>query len=430
MFCLSDAYRGVFRYNISQNDLKSFFTLSGNPNAKIYNNVFYVDGDLTTKVHNPSFNTGVAYIANNIFYNATNNPQSGGWNPRNNKTFTNNLYYGYADTDLPADSNKVVADPKFIDPGKAPNKATTTIHNKNVFEGYKIADTSPAINRGIAIEGGAAKDFFGNKIGLVPDIGIHETNTPDPVSLEVQSDVYAVNATAATISNIPRNTKVKDFLTRLTYAKDAEVKVFDGSSEIGNEQNVGDVTTLRVTNPNNRAETKDYALYLARSEYAVTGMTATAGSAETGQTNPGDNGPASNVLDNDLNTMWHAAWGETNQDNIWIMIDMGSVQPVAGLKYTPRQSAGEPNGMFMKYKVQVKSDSSDSWQTVIEEGDWGRTQKDPTDAQKADKFANFRTVNARYVRLVGVETYTDPNNTANGRHYGSAAEIRVLHEAE
>lgn len=40
LICLYEAYNGVFRYNISQNDLNSLITFQGNPLAKIYNNVF------------------------------------------------------------------------------------------------------------------------------------------------------------------------------------------------------------------------------------------------------------------------------------------------------------------------------------------------------------------------------------------------------
>ena len=54
LICLNEAYNGVFRYNISQNDLKALIIFQGNPLAKIYNNVFYLDGDLTTRVHHPA----------------------------------------------------------------------------------------------------------------------------------------------------------------------------------------------------------------------------------------------------------------------------------------------------------------------------------------------------------------------------------------
>lgn len=53
LICLNEAYNGVFRYNISQNDLKTLITFQGNPLAKIYNNIFYIDGDRTTRIHHP-----------------------------------------------------------------------------------------------------------------------------------------------------------------------------------------------------------------------------------------------------------------------------------------------------------------------------------------------------------------------------------------
>ncbi|MFR5557077.1 MAG: hypothetical protein ACLTKE_09735 [Coprococcus sp.] len=51
LICLNEAYNGTFRYNLSHNDLGCLITFQGNPEAKIYNNVFYVDGDRATRVH-------------------------------------------------------------------------------------------------------------------------------------------------------------------------------------------------------------------------------------------------------------------------------------------------------------------------------------------------------------------------------------------
>ena len=108
LVCLEQAYNGYFRYNISQNDLKSFVTLQGNPNAHFYNNVFYVDGDLQTAVHHPEAGkrSGSAEFKNNIFYNASSQKWLVGdheaqqtWRPAGEQqVFDSNLYFGYDGT--------------------------------------------------------------------------------------------------------------------------------------------------------------------------------------------------------------------------------------------------------------------------------------------------------------------------------------------
>ena len=50
---------------------------------------------------------------------------------------------------------------------------------ETVFDGYKLVQNSPAINAGkIIVDNNGykvEKDFFGNKVSGIPDIGAHET---------------------------------------------------------------------------------------------------------------------------------------------------------------------------------------------------------------------------------------------------------------
>ncbi len=196
LICLNEAYNGVFRYNISQNDLKCLITFQGNPLAKIYNNVFYLDGDLTTRIHHPATgnkDSGAGYLANNIFYNISTGNPNDPWEPSNNKQFTHNIYYGY--NSVPStDKFAITEDPKFVNPGSAPTFTTGEAHNLSAFDGYKLQADSPAINAGIYVEGTSDKDFFGNPVGLIPDIGIHELNVKDEGSInKIYSNVYKIN---------------------------------------------------------------------------------------------------------------------------------------------------------------------------------------------------------------------------------------------
>ncbi len=171
MICLQEAYNGVFRYNISQNDLRNLIHLATNPNGEIYNNVFYIGKNLSTKIFEGS---GKANLKNNIFYNVSTSKASGETIVQANRTFANNIFYGYNGVTLP--TGAITSDPKFVDPGTGPTEANAggSIHERSAFEGYKLQAGSPAINAGTPITGGTDRDFFGNVIGATPDIGAHE----------------------------------------------------------------------------------------------------------------------------------------------------------------------------------------------------------------------------------------------------------------
>ncbi len=51
------------------------------------------------------------------------------------------------------------------------------IHDRSVYNGYKLQEDSPAINSGVYINDMPDADFFGNQIGLQPDIGAFESDT-------------------------------------------------------------------------------------------------------------------------------------------------------------------------------------------------------------------------------------------------------------
>lgn len=229
MFCLGQAYQNTFRYNISQNDLAGVINAPSQPDAHIYNNVFYVkDG---VPFIRPGMTGGVMNLENNIIYYAGDQARTENWTLNGTRaSYSNNLYYNYAN--LPADDENAVnvaaGTPVFADPGKAPatTNGTANPHHdptqETVFDGYKLAENSPAINAGKFITDNGGKDFYGNEVTGTPDIGAYESAS---VSLDLYSSVYTI--AEYKISGLAKNTTVDQFLGNLSYDKKLEVQVFD-----------------------------------------------------------------------------------------------------------------------------------------------------------------------------------------------------------
>ena len=489
LICLGEAYDGVFRYNISQNDLKALITFQGNPLAKIYNNVFYINGDLETRVHHPATgnkDSGKGYLANNIFYNVSSNNPNDPWEPSNNKTFTNNLYFGYKSTPS-TDKFAVTKDPQFINPGSAPIFTTGKVHDLNSFEGYKVSKDSPVVNAGVYVEGSGDKDFFGNPIGLIPDIGIYEVSVENEGSVnKIYSNIYEIKEN--TIEGVISGTKIEDFKNSFRYSNGTKLQVLRDSKEINNDdmikgneilkvtfadsstkeyvvsilkvlnsskydikentiegiiigtnvdeflqsfthtgvsnlvviRNNEEVATgeainkldkLRVTFSDNTV--KEYTIIITKeyTEYSISGMTATDGSHQTGNSTEG---PGSFAIDDNLGTMWHTKWNGCKREEAWISIDMGKTQPISMLKYVPRSPVN--NGTITKYALYIKSNEADEWTKVETESNiWERSSD--------TKYAYFETVNARYVKLHAEESYS-----RDGNNYAAATEIRLGYE--
>ena len=411
LICLNEAYNGVFRYNISQNDLNSLITFQGNPLAKIYNNVFYVDGDRETRIHHPQPGKrgGQGYLANNIFYNISTGNPNDEWEP-GNQQFTHNLYYGY-DTTPNSDKFAITEDPKFINPGSAPTSSIGKVHDISVFDGYKVKEDSPVINSGIYVAGGNDKDFFGNIVGLIPDIGIQEVDTKNekPVNV-IYSNVYNINEND--ISGVEKKTTVSNFISNFKYSNGVNLKVLNGNKVVNENEIVKSGYKLKVTFVD--GSVKEYIINVNRTfvEYSIDNMTATDGSHQEGNSTEG---PGSLAIDNNLSTMWHTNWNGCQRDEAWISIDMGKVQPISMLKYVPRQSGN--NGIIKKYSIYVKENESDELIKI-------ETEKDVWEVNNQAKYAYFNTVNARYVKL-----HADESETNSSSIYVSAAEIRLGIEA-
>ncbi|MFC2475889.1 MAG: discoidin domain-containing protein [Catonella sp.] len=153
-------------------------------------------------------------------------------------------------------------------------------------------------------------------------------------------------------------------------------------------------------------------------EYPVAKLKATAVSEFNSAGGKGD-GPASYVLDNDIDTHWHTNWskheGSTEAERT-INLELAEVQEVAELLYYPRTFGGL-NGFITEYRVEVKPEGKNEW-VIVSKGSWKKPEGE-ADWYEAEFNEPVRT---KDVRLVAVHTHAD---SGRDRH-ASVAELRVM----
>ena len=240
MFCGGNSVNNTFRYNISQNEDMGPLDPAGNSgNCQVYNNTFYIKEGLNTIWHRSHGNGGPVDMENNIFYFAGNTQATvNNWNPNGNKTFSNNLFYNVSTYPDDANAVKVNAGTDvLVNPGSGPDsvavdKAARKHENpteKTVFDGYKLAENSPAINKGkVVVDRNGYTidhDFFGHAITAVPEIGAAESDVVAD-TLILRSNVYKVDGT--NVSELPKNTTVDAFLKNIIVDTGVKVTVKDG----------------------------------------------------------------------------------------------------------------------------------------------------------------------------------------------------------
>ena len=238
MFCGGNSVNNTFRYNISQNEDMGPLDPAGNSgNCQVYNNTFYIKEGLNTIWHRSHGNGGPVDMENNIFYFAGNTPVNvKEWNPSGNKTYSNNLYYNVKNYPNDAAPVKVNAGTKVLEnAGSGPDSVATDKAarkhedptKETVFDGYKLAEKSPAINNGkVVVDRNGYTidhDFFGHAITAVPEIGAAESDVVAD-TLILRSNVYKVDGT--NVSELPKNTTVDAFLKNIIV--DTGVNVKDG----------------------------------------------------------------------------------------------------------------------------------------------------------------------------------------------------------
>ena len=240
MFCGGNSVNNTFRYKISQNEDMGPLDPAGNSgNCQVYNNTFYIKEGLNTIWHRSHGNGGPVDMENNIFYFAGNTPVNvKEWNPSGNKTYSNNLYYNVKNYPNDAAPVKVNAGTKVLEnAGSGPDSVATDKAarkhedptKETVFDGYKLAEKSPAINKGkVVVDRNGYTidhDFFGHAITAVPEIGAAESDVVAD-TLILRSNVYKVDGT--NVSELPKNTTVDAFLKNIIVDTGVKVTVKDG----------------------------------------------------------------------------------------------------------------------------------------------------------------------------------------------------------
>ena len=168
--CTTKPDSGVIcRYNISQNDRGIIIC----PNyaftsVYIYNNVIFVgEGTHPTIIDERRATGKTYYFFNNIIYNMSPDATYS-WVEGTSRHFGSNVFYGFHPQNEPGGPDKIIADPKFADPGSAgPGIGSVG--------GYMLQKKSPCINAGLPIAGNGGLDYWGNALrDEMPDIGAFE----------------------------------------------------------------------------------------------------------------------------------------------------------------------------------------------------------------------------------------------------------------
>lgn len=238
-------FDGVFRYNISQNDDTKHGVIDWRPGtfgAQAYNNTIYMKDGGYKKFMDGSTFLSEADFYNNIFYYPGDKPFVANKFLEENIDWQNNLFYNFANTPS-NDSGVITADPMFVDPGKGGTGVGKPVSAASL-EGYKLKPGSPAINAGIPIENNGGRDYFGNPVSGIPDIGAYDSGT---VSLTVGSAVYTIDQADKTIT-VP-NTEtltVESLLSNLFYDEGGQLKVYREGIEISGSDAFKTGDTLKL----------------------------------------------------------------------------------------------------------------------------------------------------------------------------------------
>jgi alpha-L-fucosidase len=114
--------------------------------------------------------------------------------------------------------------------------------------------------------------------------------------------------------------------------------------------------------------------------------------------------------------MWHTRWNEDLNLPHFITVDMGTVHPISGFTYLPRQD-GNPNGTVENYRFETSVDGTD-WTTNVVAGTFANIRNNPS-----LQSATFAPIKARFFRFTALREI-------NGNGWTSVAEISVLPAGE
>ena len=298
MFCGGAAYNSVFRYNVSYQDgvpaaqnqnstNRGILDFSSSPNGQVYNNTFIM-AEGTPVYHYTT--TAPTKVENNIFFNLG-NPYTPieAWNSCAGARFQSNIYVDFATQ--PNDDTAAITglgktdlftDPTFADAPTSPksdSKAGVRTVNgirdwthdwATEFDVFKTKSTAAeAINAALPhnydclsqdADFGVPrvandKDFYGNALDEVHDIGAYDTQTVDPVvpdepdsDNELKASLFELRNTSELHVPFTTNnpTTVEAFKKGLTVADTATVKVYSGSTEQADTAQIAADMTVKI----------------------------------------------------------------------------------------------------------------------------------------------------------------------------------------
>ena len=122
----------------------------------------------------------------------------------------------------------------------------------------------------------------------------------------------------------------------------------------------------------------------------------------------GTGGEKENVIDGNINTMWHTAWNINDKEK-YITFEFNDIVKLTKIKYV-RRAYDEDNGTFLNYTVYTKNTEEGEWKASAT-GAW--TWSNPN----REQIIEFETpIEAKYVKL-------QANKTVKDNNFASASEI-------
>ena len=166
----------IIRYNVLVNNESHVIRTSGSAtNSLIYNNTIFSDSSLRNIIlvwHKSweGYAAGTKYY-NNIFQ-AMGKGASVRLESSAGNVFDYNIFFGPEINYQPPDAHKIVLDPEFLSPG-SPSGIDS-------LSGFRLRNTSPAINCAMVVPGNPGRDFEGNTVPTYqfPDRGAFEYTGP------------------------------------------------------------------------------------------------------------------------------------------------------------------------------------------------------------------------------------------------------------
>jgi hypothetical protein len=180
----------IVRYNISRNDKGNIFCINyPNTSTFIYNNTVFIPEHLSPLIISERREADKSYVfVNNLIYNLS--PTAGYLWFNADRTFSNNLFYGFHPANEPDDPKKITEDPLLLDPGSGGMGLGTVT-------GYKLKAGSPATGTGIVVPDNGGKDYFGNEVSSTekPNIGFYNKVVTENFKIEPLKDVFIASGT-------------------------------------------------------------------------------------------------------------------------------------------------------------------------------------------------------------------------------------------